>query len=126
MLICVSFVQLVQYDKNCCLFLERMRLYSSYDLVQKFKSFIKDFVGVQHDSAETCSEAVHAFVEVSCILGRALELLSITSDRNSYSHFIITLFMLFCKQQMPRILVWIVVNNWYNDIVGIVEVQYSI
>ena len=28
---------------------------------------------------------------------------SITSDKNNYSHFIITLFMLFYKQQMPRI-----------------------
>ena len=46
----------MQYDKNCCLFLERMRLYSSYDLVQKFKSFVKDFVGILW---ETCSEAVH-------------------------------------------------------------------
>ena len=52
----VLFVQLIQYDKNCCIFLERMRLYSSYDLVQKFKSFVRDFVGILH---ETCSEAVH-------------------------------------------------------------------
>ena len=42
-LFCVSFVQLIQYDKNCCIFL---RLYSSYDLVQNFKSFVKDFVGI--------------------------------------------------------------------------------
>ena len=39
-------------------------MYPSYELVQKFKTFIKDFVGIQHDSAETCSESVHAFIEV--------------------------------------------------------------
>ncbi len=42
-----------------------MRLNTSYELVQKFKSFIKDFVGVQHGSAQTCSESVHTFIEVS-------------------------------------------------------------
>ena len=34
---------------------------------------------------------------------REQTLVSITSDKNNYSHLIITLFMLFYKQQMPRI-----------------------
>ena len=70
----------------------------------KVQELVKDFVGILW---ETCCEAVHRSK-----LGRVLDflvivatiiLVSITSDKNNYSHFIITLFMLFYKQQMPRI-----------------------
>ena len=37
--------------------------------------------------------------------------MAITSDKNNYSHFIITLFMLFYKQQMPRIYL-VLVGLW--------------
>jgi hypothetical protein len=57
--------QLVDYDKQCCLFLERMRLSSSFDIVQRFKFFINEFVGTQYGSAEECSQALHTFIEVS-------------------------------------------------------------
>lgn len=60
---CLGF-QLVQYDKHCCVFLERMRQSSSFDIVQKFKSFTNEFVGTHHSSAEQCSEAIHTFIEV--------------------------------------------------------------
>ena len=57
--------QLDEFDKRCCLFLERMRHVSSYELVQKFKSFINEYVGVQHASPEECSQSIHTFIEVS-------------------------------------------------------------
>lgn len=62
-------LQLVEFDKQCCVFLERMRHSSSFEIVQKFKSFVNEFVGSQHESADQYSEAVHTFIEVSKLVG---------------------------------------------------------
>ena len=58
-------LQLVEYDRQCSLFLERMRHASSFELVQKFKSFVNVFVGTQYSTADACSKAVHDFIEVN-------------------------------------------------------------
>jgi hypothetical protein len=44
-----------------------MRLSSSFDIVQRFKFFINEFVGTQYGSAEECSQALHTFIEVSSL-----------------------------------------------------------
>ena len=68
--------------------------------------------GLCGNTLETCSEAVH---RSKLYLGKSSRILvvvatiilvSITSDKNNYSHFIITLFMLFYKQQMLLVGLW--------------------
>jgi Mn-dependent DtxR family transcriptional regulator len=53
------------FEKQCSKFADRMRHASSFELVQRIKRFINEFVGVQSsDSAEQSSQMVRSFVEV--------------------------------------------------------------
>lgn len=94
--------QLVEYDKQCCVFLERMRHSTSFEMVQKFKSFVNDFVGTQHTSADQCSEAVHSFIEV-CSVGSGL-----ASQQSS---------------QLCAVMVWCLLASWADREVEGEDVQ---
>ena len=60
-----TIIQPGMLEKQCSKFADRMRHASSFELVQKIKSFINEFVGVQSsDSAEQSSQMVRSFVEV--------------------------------------------------------------
>lgn len=58
--------QPAEFEKQCSKFADRMRHNSSFELVQRIKSFINEFVGVQSSgSAEQSSQMVRRFVEVN-------------------------------------------------------------
>ncbi len=52
------------FQKHCTLFLERMRHSSSFEMVQKVKTFVNQFYGTQ-GSAEEYSHVIRDFVEVT-------------------------------------------------------------
>ena len=57
-------LQSVIFEKHCSQFLDRMRHSSSFDIVQRVKTFVSEFVGTQA-TAEEASQTVRDFVEVS-------------------------------------------------------------